>query len=140
MVQNKSLINNLKFLWIFFLFEIIDILLYMNNGIQQNSNLSSFYSVPLLQTKITGIVKKVWKVRQIDEKKADDDEGIWLPSEFSISGKFSSSASRVYNKGQLIECRIMSELEKEQMAQKFSVFARFMEKIRICRTHSVMCG
>ena len=79
-------------------------------------------------------------------KKADDDEGIWLPSEFSISGKFSAAAlalavaESTYNKEQLIECRIMSELEKEQMAQKFSVFARFMEKIRICRTHSVMCG
>ena len=49
-------------------------------------------------------------------------------SEFSISGKFSV---REYNKGQLIECRIMSELEKEQMAatQKFSVLPDLWKKL-----------
>ena len=72
-----------------------------------------------------------------------------MRTEFSISGKFSFE-----HKGQLIECRIMSELYTELKkrgktadgsAQKFALkkrsccgagflhFTRFMEKIRICR-------
>ena len=65
-------------------------------------------------------------------------------SEFSISGKF-SVRSREYNKGQLIECRIMSELEKEQMAatQKFLVLPDLWKKLEYAaaaKTHSLMCG
>ena len=59
-------------------------------------------------------------------------KGFGLPSEFSISGKFSRNSSSLVefqHKGQLIECRIMSELEKEQMAQKFSVLPDLWKKL-----------
>ena len=64
----------------------------MNDAIQQNSNLSSFYSVPLLQTKITQIVKKVWKVRQIDEKKQMMMKGFGSPLNFQFLGNSAAAA------------------------------------------------
>ena len=55
------------------------------------------------------------------------------PLNFQFLGNSVETAAQPFvefqHKGQLIECRIMSELEKEQMAQKFSVLPDLWKKL-----------
>ena len=81
------------------------------------------YESKLLEL-LSEAVKKCEK--SVKRMKKADDEGIcfWAPLLLLLLWIFNFweiQRSREYNKGQLIECRIMSELEKEQMVatQKF---------------------